>query len=237
MKKILFTIIAISAIVNANVTVKQNMKALYKGVILTSTQENYILDNQETMINMIKHAGDDLMKREDTRRSISEKNVIEFTLKPDGTIKDFKYLKRSSQRAYDNKSRTIIDLSVSKLPKPLTSTPLRYIIKYDYGYKAVATKTRSAETSNTEETYQRIPKGTNRFPYSSQEIVRTFDVRKDGYMNITNEMCATVTILTMDNQRIRTGYSWWNINEPIKKGRYKMLIKTKKKCDLYVQYP
>ena len=232
MKTILLTIL-LSTILNAAVEVKQNLKALYKNVQLTEDQENFILDNKEIMRRIISSK----IKKDFKyykRNTINEKCVIEYILSSTDEMKNFKYLKRSSSREYDKKIKAIIEKTVKKFPRPETETPLRFIIKYNNTYKIII---KAHKETKTEEHYQRIPKGTSRFPYSSKEIIRTFEARKDGYMNITNNMCANITILTMQNQRVRIGYSYWNINEPIKKGKYKMLIKTKKKCDLHVQYP
>ena len=240
MKIKLLTIILLSTILNANVTIQQNIKALYKGVNLTSSQLNYILDNQEYMKKVIQSKANKEMNKENKKQSINEKNVIEFILMPNGNIKEFKFLKRSSNSTYNNYTRHIIEITAQELPKPTTEIPLRYIVKYEYGNRQEIKSNKSSKTENPayeEEQLQRIPKGTNRFQYSSEEYVRTFEVRNDGFMNITNNMCANITILTMQNQRVRTGYANWSINEPIEKGQYKMLIKTKKNCDINVQYP
>ena len=236
--KYLTIFILLTTILTAGVHIDQNMKALYKGVKLTTTQEDYILDNQEETIELMQSIGNKLMKEENIRQKfIREKNVIEFTLTPEGEIKKFKYLKRSNKRKYDKVIKEIVKQLKDNLVKPEKSVQLRYIIKYEYGKKKVVKKQKHKKEVEEVRRIQRIPKGTSRFLYSSKEYVRTFKVRKDGYMNITNNSCANITILTMQNQRVDAGYSSWNINKPIKKGKYKMLIQTKKKCDLHVQYP
>lgn len=225
----------LSAILNANVEIKQNIKALYKNVKLTEDQKDFIFDNQEDMKNIIYKIANQKLKK-NKKGTMNEKNVIEFTLTPKGEVSDFKYLKRSNKRKYDKQVKEIIVASAKKFPKPTVATPMRYIIKYNNMPKQTIQKVETTEIDQKPR-YQRIPLGTSRFLYSSKEYVRVFKVSKDGYINISNEMCANVTILTIQNQRIRTGPMWWRINEPIKKGNYKMLIKAKKKCDLNVQYP
>jgi len=234
--KYIVTLMTLSSILLANVHVNQNIKALYKDVKLSMIQENYILDNQDENIYIIENVSKKIMKREDTKKRIQEKNVVEFELTTEGYIKDFKYLKRSGKRKYDKLTREIIDEAVTKMAKPTTEVPMRFIIIYEYG-KRKKYKTYKDKTQEYEDHYQRIPKGTSRFLYSSKEYIREFETRKDGFINITNEMCANVTVLTMKNQKIYTGSIWWNINKPIQKGKYKMLIQVKKKCDLHVQYP
>ena len=236
--KFLTIIIFLTTILNAGVHIEQNMKALYRGIDLTTYQENYILDNQEETIILMQNIGNALMKEQKRKKKfIREKNVIEFVLTPLGEIKKFKYLKRSSKRKFDKITKEIVKEAKQGLIKPERDVRLRYIIKYEYGKKKVVKKRKSVPSKAKTERYQRIPKGTSRFLYSSKEYVRTFEVRKDGYMNITNQVCADIKILTMQNQRVRTGVTSWNINAPIKKGKYKMLIQTKKKCDIHVQYP
>ena len=43
-------------------------------------------------------------------------------------------------------------------------------------------------------------------------------------------------LLTINNQQVNTGVAPWYFNVEIPKGKYKLLIKTKKVCDVNIQY-
>jgi hypothetical protein len=86
--------------------------------------------------------------------------------------------------------------------------------------------------------YETIYPGTTRFDYSSKEYVRVFETSEDGFVNISAspQMCATFTLLTNKNQKVRGYMTPWYINQNILKGKYKLLIRVKKKCDVSIQY-
>jgi len=239
MKKIIL-ILTIALSLNANINIKQNIKALYRGVNLTDTQEEYILDSQDKNINIIKK---ELSKKK--FKNIREKLVISFLIDKNKNISKFKYLKKSDDRKIDKYTKSSIKRIASKLITPSEKTELRYIIDYNFQKKLTyANNYQSGNINNSKKKYDSsikyIEKGTTRLKHSSKEYVFQFETSKDGFVNFNTNptMCnKKVTLLTDQNQRIRTGYSSWQFNTEIKKGKYKLLVQTKQDCDISIQYP
>lgn len=228
----------IIGIVNgATIEVKQNMKALYKGVELTEVQEDYILDNQDENIEIINKVLKIETKKLKTKDFVHEKNVIEFVLNPDKTITKLRFLEKSNDRKIDKITKEIIKQASSKFNKPTEPTLMRFIFVYEIG-KVTYSNDGTDKTSNKETYYQGIQSGTTRFEHSSEEYVRTFETSKDGFINLNEQpwACASVRLLTNKNQYIRTGITDNEFNAEIPKGKYKLLIKTKKTCDINLQY-
>ncbi len=236
MKKIIFLIL-ISITLNANITINQNLKALYKGVILNDTQEEYILDNQDDNIEIIKKA---LNKQKKKLKNENEKIVISFIIDGKNNVNKFKFLKRSDKRKIDKLTKNTIKNIANKLITPSESTELRFIISYNFQKKVEYPNTNS--NSNTaKEVYQNMPRGTTRFAYSSKEYIRTFETTKDGFINMTQNprSCAKrVTILKENGQSIANaaGNLLANINKKAPKGKYKILVQTKKDCKINLDY-
>lgn len=231
MKKIILVIVAALNLFGS-IEISQNMKALYKNVELSEIQENYIIDNEDAIKRHIKNSLNKNVKISD---GMYEKNVVSFIVKVNGKIENFKFLKKSGNKSLDKKTKKAIKSAAKNFPRPKEETEIRYIIKYESDTKRYAYQSNNSRRS--EPYYQNIGRGTTRFAYSSKEYVRVFEVSEDGFANIKNNMCANVQVLTDKNQRISLGYADWNMNGPIKKGNYKLLVKTKKDCDLHIQYP
>jgi hypothetical protein len=84
-----------------------------------------------------------------------------------------------------------------------------------------------------------ISKGTTRFQHDSKEYIRTFNTRRDGYVNLSvNSLCLRrATLLTERGRKIKeVGKYNMRINEEVPKGKYKILIKTNKICDVNLDY-
>ncbi len=229
MKKILILLITINIYANINVT--QNIRALYKGINLTEVQKNYILDNQDITTKLLQK---EIQKETKDFKQLDEKNVVSFLLTKDGEIKNIHFLVHSNIRTLDKRTKKSIQKIAKKFPRPQTDTELRYIVHYNKGKKAIYypenRETRSYEIP--------IGRGTTRFQYSSKEYVRVFETSEDGFVNLSVNpgMCASVKLLTNKNQRVYTGAASWYFNKEIPKGKYKLLIKTSKTCDISLQY-
>lgn len=235
--KLTIIYIMLAAILNANIEVKQNMRALYKGVELSEVQENYILDNQDKNIEILKRF---FQKETKQFKNLNDKSVVTFILTPAGEINDIKFLKTSNNRKLDRATKKAIKKSAKKLLITKEKVELRYIISYTSQRKAYYSNyTKSNNTQRTrEEYYQPISNGTTRFQHSSKEYVRVFETRRDGFVNASAspQTCITFKLLTYENQIIHTGYAPWQFNKEIPKGKYKLLIKTKQTCDVHLQY-
>lgn len=229
MKKVILTLL-ISISLFANIEIKQNMKALYKNIELSEKQENYIFDNQEICKRILSQQ---LKKTIKGYTLLNEKNVVRFTIKPNGKISNISFLQTSGNTQLDRTTKRAVKIAAEHFPRPQEETEMRYIIEYNIGKRKIYYE----NNSKNEKYYQNISRGTTRFNYSSKEYIREFEVSEDGFINLKNAMCANIQILTMKNQRVSTGYNNWRINEPIKKGKYKLLIRVKKDCDIDIQYP
>ena len=177
-------------------------------------------------------------KKLKTKDFIHEKNVIEFVLNSDGTISKLEFLKKSNDRKIDKITKEIIKQASSKFNKPIEPTLMRFIFVYEIGKATYYDNGSNNKTSNRETSYQEIQRGTTRFEHDSKEYVRTLETSKDGFINLNEQpwACASVRLLTNKNQYIRTGITDNEFNAEIPKGKYKLLIKTKKTCDINLQY-
>jgi hypothetical protein len=240
MKKIILILLFIVN-ANANIEISQNIKALYKNVNLTENQENYILDNLEIHKKILRTA---LKKELKYIKYLNEKNVISFILTPAGEIKDIKLLEKSGNRKLDNITKRTIKKIANKLPRPQEETNIRFIISYKIGQnKTNYYNNQINNISNNrkaEPYYQNISRGTTRFEHRSEEYIRIFETNEDGFINmsVNPAYCMSrATLLTYKGQKIVIkGMYNMMINEEIPKGKYKILFKTKKLCDVNIEY-
>lgn len=223
----------------ADIEIKQNIKALYKGVSLSFDQENYILDNQDKTIRIYEEAAKKIIGD----KKIHDSNVIEYIYQKDGQISGISTISSSGSRSVDNLSKKIVMSTYKMLPVPRTNTPIRLIFKYDTGknHTMVVSKSENRNKSkNTSSRYTTIPRGTSYFPYSSKEYVREFETSKDGFINLNTDplMCVkSTTLLTENGQRVPGYYMYWKFNVEAPKGKYKLLIQTKQDCRINILYP
>lgn len=243
MKLFIVAIALISTLLNAGVEVTQNMRALYKGVDLTAGQENYILDHQASIIKVFEVTLKKESKHLGNQTYHDERNVISFTLNPDLSINDFKFLSRSSERILDNTTKNAIYGGIEKFPMPKESTVMRFIITYNLGTQNTQNysyENQPRKQSETKERYQNIAKGTTRFQHSMKEYIREFETSEDGFINYKTEpdgCMKKLSLLTKDNQNVSVGYNPSRyINVEIPKGKYKLLFNTNKTCDIQLQY-
>jgi len=232
MKKI-FLLILMLVNLYGNINIQQNFKALYKDVKLTENQKDYILDNQE---DNIKNLSKELNKNFSYFKpnSVKEKNVISFELKPNGKIENFKFLRRSNNRKIDKLTKKSI--KHTKFIAPNSNITMRFIISFN-NHKIIDNMSNITNKSN-QTSFIKIMRGTTRFQHTTKEYVRTFETSRDGFVNLGMKpsFCAKVKLLTNDNQKIHTGYSPTQFNKELLKGKYKLLIRTNKTCDIDFQY-
>jgi len=222
----------------ANVEVSQNMRALYKGVELTEVQEDYIFDNQDDNIEQLEN----ILKRElKTVKSkyINEKNVISFVLTPAGKIINIKFLKKSDNRKINKITKKAITKTAKTFKRPKEDTVMRYIISFRKG-KVTQIGSSSPSSSSRKPYYQIISQGTTRFEHTSKEYVRTFETSEDGFINLSINpfpCMQRVTLLTYNNQQVEIMATYISrMNKEIPKGKYKLLLKTKKMCNVNLEY-
>lgn len=222
----------------ANIEVSQNIRALYKGVKLTEIQENYILDNQDFNIDQLEKT----LKRDlkaIRSKYINEKNVISFILTPTGEITNIKFLRKSDSRKIDNITKKAINKNAKRFKKPKEDTIMRFIISFKKGkINRISSGTNSS--SNIQQFYQNISQGTTRFQHQSKEYVRTFETHEDGFINLSINpfpCMQRITLLTSNNQLINVmGVYSSRMNKEIPKGKYKLLLKTKRTCNVNLEY-
>lgn len=219
----------------ANIEVSQNIRALYRGVDLTETQEDYILDNQDKNIELIKNQ---LQRSTKHIKYTKEKNVVSFVITSNGNLKNIKFLEKSDERKIDRATTKAIKKIYKYFKRPKEDTEIRFIISFYQKniYRSSNKKYKNKEAN--EEYFIPIGTGTTRFEYSSKEYIRVFSTTKDGFINLSVRpgLCAGVTLLTSKNQKVNTGAATWYFNTSIPKGNYKLLIRTNKTCDINLNY-
>ncbi len=233
--KLFIILLILKSILFASIEITQNMKALYKGIELTEVQEDYILDNLDTNIYIFKKI---LTKEVKQFKNIKEKNIVRFVLTPIGEINNIEFLKTSSNRKLDKATKQAIRKVAKKLIRPNEEVEIRYIIRYNAQKRNYNNYSRSQTSKKNDTYFQAISNGTTRFQHNSKEYVRVFETRKDGFINATCTpySCASLKLLTIDNQKIHTGMSSLQFNEEVPKGKYKLLVKTRKVCDVHLLY-
>ena len=241
--KIILSIMILLSFLNANIEVKQNIRALYKGVNLSDKQKEYLIDNHDENIKILKESLEKEVKKLKVKY-LDEKNVVSFELKTDEKIGKIRFLKRSDNNKLDKATKKAIKNITKKLIKTNEDMIHRFIILYRIGHKKKQNNNKSIKPmpSNREYNFEEITmpiyKGTTRFQYNRNEYVRTFTTNKDGFINLsmTPYNCANIRLLTNKNQRIQTGVMPWSFNIEAPQGKYKLLIKVKKTCDVSLQY-
>ncbi len=114
--------------------VLQNIKELYGDEFgrLTPGQQKYILDNQEIMRRITQEVLYRVARVNLPRDlSVNATNVIEFKLHPDGSMSDFRFLKKSGIYILDKTTQETIEYAYSKYPHPKETTLIRYNVFYN----------------------------------------------------------------------------------------------------------
>ena len=232
MKYLILLVLLFNMILEAKIIVNQNIKALYKNVNLTEEEKEYIELNKDINTLILQKALDKDFKKEN-----SDKNVISFILTPNGKIKNFKFLVKADKAKLNRKTKQIVYSIADKFVQPKKKIELRFIIRF-YKNKYSSQESKRYTNSKKKDFYQTIYPGTSRFDYSSKEYVRVFETSEDGFVNISASpgMCATFSLLTDKNQKIYGNLNPWSINKNILKGKYKLLIRVKKRCNVSIQY-
>ena len=236
MKKIIITLLLISSLYGS-IDIHQNIRALYKGVELSEMQENYILDYQDDNIVKLQK---NLKKEIKNLKSkyLNEKNIVTFELSPAGAISKIKFLKSSNNRKLDRTTKKAIQKT--KFIKPNETTTMRYIISYNIGRSKIYSNYEMANQRRNSNHYKNIQRGTTRFEHSSNEYSRTFETNSDGFVNlsVSPQLCMEkATLLTAKGQRIKIASMYMMLmNEEVPKGKYKILFKTKKTCNVNLEY-
>lgn len=114
--------------------VSDNIQKLYgdKFGELSSGEQKYILDNQETMRRITQGVLDRYgrSKIPDNLRA-DETNTIEFYLHPDGSISNIHFLNNSRFSILDDTTKETIELAYAKYPRPEQKTLIRYRVWYN----------------------------------------------------------------------------------------------------------
>lgn len=246
MKFLIFLLLAVLSS-HADLVIEQNIRALYHDVKLTSEDVAYIKENQDKNIAaLIATAQRYISKMKNINDK--QKNVVEFTLTPQCGIQNLHFLVRSDQKGLDDLTEEIIKNTQFNSTK--VERKMRFVFVYDfYNTKDIVAVSKESIQAPTIKTIQdvkvsessglEIQRGSTSFNYSSKEYVREFQTLKDGYISGTTSpsLCAYFRVLTYDNKRIFSGILPWSIHAKISKGKYKLIIKTMKDCDINLQYP
>ncbi len=114
--------------------VMQNIKELYGEEFgkLSPGQQQYILDNQEIMRRITQQVLNRVARVNIPRDlSVNTYNVIEFKLHPDGSMTDFRFIKKSGVYILDETTKETIEYAYSKYPHPKETTLIRYNVFYN----------------------------------------------------------------------------------------------------------
>ena len=114
--------------------VMQNIKELYGDEFgkLSPGQQQYILDNQEIMRRITQQVLNRVARVNIPRDlSVNTYNVIEFKLHPDGSMSDFRFIKKSGVYILDETTKETIEYAYSKYPYPKETTLIRYNVFYN----------------------------------------------------------------------------------------------------------
>jgi hypothetical protein len=130
MKKTFILFIILISILDANIIVKQNIRALYKNVSLNNTEKEYIINNKDENIEIIQKALKRAIKKLKLKY-INEKNVISFILTQNQEINKIKFLKHSDNSKIDKITRKTIKKISKQFIKPEQDIQMRYIISYN----------------------------------------------------------------------------------------------------------
>ena len=249
MKKIILGLLLITSL-QAELIIEQNIKALYQGIELSTEETNYILENKEKNIQAIQTTSQNYTNKIKNIND-KEKNVIEFTLTKEQTIKDLNFLKKSNKTELNDLTKEII--SNTKFTKTANDIKMRFIFVYDFVDKKNLCLAKVQHTQATEQKVKQndnsndqvmtngleIPKGTTSFVHNTKEYIRTFETNGDGFIHVTMEpaLCATLQVLTSQNERVLASAMPWSIHGKISKGKYKLLVKTRQDCDVNMEYP
>lgn len=114
--------------------VSDNIQKLYgdKFGELSSGEQKYILDNQETMRRITQGVLDRYgrSKIPDHLR-VDETNTIEFYLYPDGSISNIHFLNNSRFSILNDTTKETIELAYARYPRPAQKTLIRYRVWYN----------------------------------------------------------------------------------------------------------
>ncbi len=114
--------------------VAQNIKELYGDEFgkLSPGQQKYILSNQEIMRRITQEILYRVARVNLPRDlSVNAYNVIEFKLHPDGSMSDFRFIKKSGVYILDETTKETIEYAYSKYPHPSETTLIRYNVFYN----------------------------------------------------------------------------------------------------------
>ncbi len=114
--------------------VLQDIKELYGDEFgkLSPGQQQYILDNQEIMRRITQQVLNRVARVNIPRDlSVNTYNIIEFKLHPDGSMSDFRFIKKSGVFILDETTKETIEYAYSKYPHPSETTLIRYNVFYN----------------------------------------------------------------------------------------------------------
>ncbi|SFV59041.1 Ferric siderophore transport system, periplasmic binding protein TonB [hydrothermal vent metagenome] len=114
--------------------VMQDIKELYGDEFgkLSAGQQKYILDNQEIMRRITQQVLNRVARVNIPRDlSVNTYNIIEFKLHPDGSMSDFRFIKKSGVYILDETTKETIEYAYSKYPHPSETTLIRYNVFYN----------------------------------------------------------------------------------------------------------
>lgn len=114
--------------------VMQDIKELYGAEFgkLSPGQQRYILDNQEIMRRITQQVLNRVARVNlPSNLNVNAYNVIEFKLHPDGSMSDFRFIKKSGIFILDETTKETIEYAYGKYPRPSETTLIRYNVFYN----------------------------------------------------------------------------------------------------------
>lgn len=183
MFKLILVFMMLAAVVNADIEVKINTKALYGDMFekLSDQQKNYINENMDIIKDHTNNVLREESKNIKKAKVINERIAVEFNLNTDGTMNNFNYLSKSDERAYNDLSKKVCQIAIKKYPIPKEATLIRLIFDYKIG-KNISQEIGTKDQGKINERI--IQRGSTRFNHSMQEQIKEFETSKDGFVNI-----------------------------------------------------
>ena len=114
--------------------IMQNIRELYGDEFgkLSPGQQRYIMDNQEIMRRITQQVLNRVAQVNlSPGINVNTYNVIEFKLHPDGSMSDFRFIKKSGVYILDETTKETIEYAYSKYPHPTETTLIRYNVFYN----------------------------------------------------------------------------------------------------------
>lgn len=109
----------------ADVFLDMNIKHFYKDLNLSKQQKNYLLTNQDRIIQTTTIEANNLLDTDTSLQNLKTSATISFLLTQDGNLEDFHFISKSDVSQMNNFAEESIDYAYFKLPPTDVDVPIR----------------------------------------------------------------------------------------------------------------